>query len=68
MDAATLDQYWTLILLAAIWELAWKGVALWKAARADDKVWYVVILVVNTLGILPLLYILLRKQPKQQPA
>lgn len=68
MDAATLDQYWTLILLAALWELAWKGVALWKAAQAGDKAWYVIMLVLNTLGILPILYILLRKQPKQQTA
>jgi hypothetical protein len=40
-----------------IWSLAWKGWALWKAAKADSKVWFVVLLLVNTVGILDILYI-----------
>lgn len=46
-----------LFLLLLIWSLAWKGVALWKAARRGEKVWYVAILIVNTVGILEILYI-----------
>lgn len=47
------------ILLAVliVWSLAWKGVALWKAARNADKGWFVIILIVNTLGILEIVYI-----------
>jgi hypothetical protein len=44
-----------LILLA--WTLYWKGTALWKAAREQHKIWFVVLLLVNTLGILEILYI-----------
>lgn len=40
-----------------IWSIVWKGLALWKAARNGDKVWYVIILVVNTVGILEILYV-----------
>ena len=40
-----------------VWSLAWKGYALWKAAKADSKVWFVVLLLVNTMGILDILYI-----------
>jgi len=40
-----------------IWSLAWKGLALWKAARKEHKVWFVVLLVVNTLGLLEILYL-----------
>ncbi len=47
------------VLLAAviIWSIAWKGVALWKAARAGDNVWFVALLLINTAGILEILYI-----------
>ncbi|MBI2063919.1 MAG: hypothetical protein HYT65_02915 [Candidatus Yanofskybacteria bacterium] len=44
------------ILLLA-WSLVWKGLALWKAARHGSAGWFVALLVVNTLGILDMLYI-----------
>jgi hypothetical protein len=37
--------------------LVWKGLALWKAARNDSKGWFIVLLVVNSIGILDILYI-----------
>lgn len=46
-----------IILLAVLWTLPWKGVALWKAVKNNSKWWFVIILVVNTLGILEILYI-----------
>lgn len=46
---------WFILLL--LWTLVWKGFALWKAARRGEKVWYVVILVLNTIGILEILYL-----------
>jgi len=39
------------------WSLEWKGLALWRAARKGDKVWFIVFLLVNTLGILEILYL-----------
>lgn len=47
---------WPLIL-AAIWTIPWKGVALWKAARNGHKVWFVALLILNTLAILEIIYI-----------
>lgn len=47
------------LLPLLIWSLAWKGWALWKAARNDSPVWFVILLVVNTVGILEILYIFL---------
>ena len=46
-----------LIVLIALWALPWKGVALWKAARQKQPVWFIVMLIVNTLAILEILYI-----------
>ena len=48
-----------LLLLAILWTLPWKGVALWKAARNYQKGWYVAMLIIQTLGILEILYILI---------
>ena len=40
-----------------IWSLVWKGIALWKAARNSHKAWFVIMLIVNTVGILEIIYI-----------
>lgn len=45
-------------LLALIaWVLVWKGIALWKAAGLRQKYWFIALLVLNTLGILEIIYI-----------
>jgi methionyl-tRNA synthetase len=46
------------ILLMVLWSLIWKGIALWHSARNKQKVWFIVLLIVNTLGILEIIYIL----------
>ena len=46
-----------IIILATLWVLPWKGFALWKAARKKHIVWFIVLLIVNTLAILEILYI-----------
>lgn len=52
-----LQQNLWLIVVAALWSVPWKGVALWKSARQSDKKWFIALLVVNTLGLLEILYI-----------
>lgn len=49
-----------------IWSLIWKGIALYKAARNEDKSWYVVLLIINTLGILEIIYIYLISPKKNK--
>jgi len=53
------------IIAAAIWTIPWKGIALWRAARRRSYAWFVVLLIVNTLGILEIIYIFKfsRKKP-----
>lgn len=51
--------------MLAAWSLVWKGWALWIAAHKEQKVWFVVFLIVNTVGILEIFYIFyFSKQPK----
>lgn len=51
--------------LIVLWTLPWKGVALWKAARRQEKGWFVVLLVLNTLAILEILYIFVFSRNKK---
>ena len=45
------------LILIGTWSLIWKGFALWKSARKNSPVWFIVLLVVNTIGILEILYL-----------
>ena len=40
-----------------IWSLAWKGFALWKSAGKKQLIWFVILLVINTSGLLEIAYI-----------
>ena len=40
-----------------VWSAIWKGLALWKAARSKHTAWFIIILVLNTLGLVEILYI-----------
>lgn len=44
------------IALAIIWSIVWKGLALWKSAELRQKYWFIAILVINTLGVLEMIY------------
>jgi len=48
-----------LLIIFLVWSIIWKAIALWKAARRKHAVWFIVLLVVNTMGILEILYIFL---------
>lgn len=53
-----------MICLLAIWDLVWKGFALWRAIKNHHKVWFVFILILNTVGILPIIYLSWNKMKK----
>lgn len=53
-------------IIFIVWSFIWKGLALWQAARNGHKGWFVALLLINTLGILEILYIyVFGKTPKQ---
>ena len=54
------------LLVIIVWTVSWKGVALWKAARRNEKYWFIALLVLNTLAILEIIYIfVLSKREKK---
>jgi len=40
-----------------LWSLFWKGLALWRAARGHQRYWFIALLVINTLGLLEIVYL-----------
>jgi len=46
-----------LLLAIYIWSLIWKGLALWRTANLSQRNWFIAILVLNTLGILEIIYL-----------
>lgn len=58
---------WPLLILVALWDMVWKGIGLWKSARNSQLGWFVAILIFNTAGILPIIYLLFFQRQAQQP-
>ena len=46
-----------LIALIIVWTLVWKGLALWRSAELRHKYWFIAIFLINTLGILEIIYL-----------
>jgi len=65
MKEFLIENTWVIYLVIA-WTLPWKGVALWKAAKNTHKWWFVALLVLNTLAILPILYIFIFSKRKSE--
>lgn len=49
------------IIVISIFELIFKMVAMWKAGRRNQLAWFIVIGLLNTAGILPIIYLLLNR-------
>lgn len=47
------------LILIQLWTLPWKGLALWISAKKSDKKWFIALLLIQTLGILDIIYIVL---------
>ncbi|MDD4385115.1 MAG: DUF5652 family protein [Bacteroidales bacterium] len=54
-----------ILLLAVIWDIVWKLIALWKSARNNQIAWFVVIGIINSIGILPIIYLITQKYKKK---
>jgi methionyl-tRNA synthetase len=71
VDALTLNAIaqsmglpiWALFV-ALIWSLFWKAIAMWKSARLNQPIWFALLLLINTVGILEILYIFLFSEIK----
>jgi|APSaa5957512622_1039677.scaffolds.fasta_scaffold118257_2 hypothetical protein len=53
--SAAWKTFWIVAVL--VWNLPWKGVALWKAARRKEVGWFILIFLVQTMAILEIFYL-----------
>jgi len=59
------QHIWIIYLLAA-WTIPWKGIALWKAAKNNHRIWFIIILVLNTIAILDIIFIFFFSKEKKE--
>jgi len=53
------ESFWGVgIGILALWSLVWSAMALWHSARRGHNIWFVVFLLVHTLGILEFIYLM----------
>lgn len=50
------------IFILILWEVFWKGVGLWKAAKKGDTLWFIAMFLINFFGIIPIFYLWRTKQ------
>lgn len=53
------------ILLVSLWDTVWKGIAMWRASRRNQLGWFIVLFVANTVGVLPIIYLLTHREKKE---
>lgn len=46
-----------LLYALSLWSIIWKGLALWRAAKYSQRNWFIVLLVLNTVGILDIIFL-----------
>ncbi len=51
-----------LIIPLVLFDTVMKLIALWKSARNNHLAWFVCLAIFNTLGILPIVYLILNRQ------
>lgn len=56
---------WVALLLLT-WSVFWTGFALWKSARKNQPVWFVVFFILHTAGILEAIYIFIISKSKSR--
>lgn len=61
----TLAPLMPVIIILIIWEAMWKLIAMWKAGRNNHLAWFICIALINTAGILPIIYILMHRKKSE---
>lgn len=46
------------LVISLILAIILKGYSLWMASKRDEKAWFVAILILNTIGVLELIYLI----------
>lgn len=63
MDRLSTLPVWLILVIVifALFDSVMKLIALWKSARNNHLVWFICLAIFNTVGILPIVYLILNK-------
>ena len=64
MESLSTLPVWLIILIVilVLFDSVMKLIALWRAARNNHLIWFICLAIFNTIGILPMVYLVLNKQ------
>ena len=64
MESLSTLPVWLIILIVilVLFDSVMKLIALWRAARNNHLVWFICLAIFNTIGILPMVYLVLNRQ------
>jgi hypothetical protein len=54
--------FFPVMLILGVWEGVWKLIAMWKAGKNNHLAWFICIALINTVGILPIIYIIIQSR------
>lgn len=63
LNPQTFEGVATIIVLS-IWGLIWKSMGFWKSARSNERLWFIAFILLQTLGILEILYLFVFSKDK----
>jgi hypothetical protein len=55
------------LIAVAIWDGTWKVIGMWKSARNNQIAWFICLAIFDTVGILPIIYLLFCQKDRNQP-
>lgn len=59
-------RVWWFLGPLALLDLLLRGFALWRSARSGQQVWFIALLIVNSVGILPAIYLLMNRETSKK--
>ncbi len=45
------------VFVLYVWSIVWKGLALWRAVKHEQRNWFIALLVIHTAGIFDIVYL-----------
>lgn len=59
MQAYNINGVVGVLMIVAIIDVLFKGWAMWRAARLQKKSWFIALLLINSMAILPIIFLLM---------
>ena len=54
------------LILIAVWDGVWKVIGMWKSARNNQLAWFICLAIFNTVGLLPIIYLVWCQRDRNQ--